>query len=264
MMNCYARNTSPNGCYIRTSITAEHRVRNVPIDIEQFEDEPTLGEPTTSERIVRFLVEHADQAYTRAEIADALDVNPETVGTNLTRLKARGLVRHREPYWAFTDDHERARAVLHDRGADDLAALLSDLERDSSHETNDRSRTTDPDAQTLDESSLPDDPHRAASSAFVQRARDRLDDAIDACYVFGSVARGTETAASDVDVLVVIADEADIRAVDDQLLDIAFEVQLEHDVPIEVHSLRASEFEARRDRGEPFVRTILEEGVRSD
>ena len=78
----------------------------MPIDIEQFEDEPTLDEPTTSERIVRFLLEHADQAFTRSEIADALDVNPETVGTNLTRLKARELVRHREPYWAFTDDHD--------------------------------------------------------------------------------------------------------------------------------------------------------------
>ena len=234
----------------------------MPIDIEQFDDEPTLGEPTTGERIVRFLITHDDQAFTRSEIADAIDADPETVGTNLTRLKARGLVRHREPYWAFTDDHEQARTVLRERDADNLAALLSEPERDSSHGTDDGSRTTYPDAQALDESSLLDDPHRAAASAFVQRARDRLDDAIDACYVFGSVARGTETAASDVDVLVVIADEADVRAVDDQLLDIAFEVQLEHDVPIEVHSLRASEFARRRERGEPFVRRVVTEGVR--
>jgi predicted nucleotidyltransferase len=262
-MNCYARSVNPNGCYIRTCITVEHLVHSVPIDIEQFEDPASREELPTSQRIVRFLLEHADQAYTRAEIADALDVNPETVGTNLTRLKARGLVRHREPYWAFTDDHEQARAVFRERGADDLAALLSDLGRDSRHRTDDGSRIPEPDAQALGESSPPDDPHRAAASAFVQRARDRLDDAIDACYVFGSVARGTETATSDVDVLVVVTDEADFQTVDEQLLDVAFDVQLKYDVRIEVHSMPASEFTRRRERGEPFVRSVVTEGVRS-
>jgi predicted nucleotidyltransferase len=263
MRGYYSRNISPND-YARTSITAEHLVRNVPIDIKQFEDPASREALPTSQRIVRFLLEHADQAYTRAEIADTLDANPETVGTNLTRLKARGLVRHREPYWAFTDDHEQARAVLRERDADDLAALLSDPERDSRQGTDDGSRIPEPDAQASDESSLPDGPHRTAASAFVDRVRDQFGEAIDACYVFGSVARGTETATSDVDVLVVIADETDFRTVDEQLLDIAFDVQLEHDVRIEVHSMPASEFEARRDRGEPFVRTILEEGVRDD
>jgi predicted nucleotidyltransferase/DNA-binding transcriptional ArsR family regulator len=229
----------------------------VPIDIERFESAAGPDEPTTSERIVQFLLEHEDRAFTRGEIADAIDVNPETVGTNLTRLKARGLVRHREPYWAFTDDHEQARAVLRERGADDLVALLSEPARDGSPEIErgTQKASTGPDS---------DRPHRLAASAFTDRVRDQLGEAIDACYVFGSVARRTETATSDVDILVVIADEAEFRDVDDRLLDIAFDVQLEYDVSIEVHSLRASEFEARRDRGEPFVRKIVEEGVTSD
>lgn len=226
----------------------------MPIDIERFESAEGLDEPTTSERLVRFLIEHDFRAYTQAEIADAIHVNPETVGTNLSRLKACGLVRHREPYWALTDDHERARTILRERGADDLAALLSELARDGSHETD---RET-PDASTGSDS---DRPHRLAASAFTGRVRDQLGEAIDACYIFGSVARQTETVMSDVDILVVIADEADFRNVDDRLLEIAFDVQLEYDVPIEVHSLRTSEFEARRDRGEPFVRRIVAESV---
>jgi predicted nucleotidyltransferase len=226
----------------------------MPIDIERFESAEGPDEPTTGERIIRFLLEHDDRAYTRGEIAAAIDVNPETVGTNLTRLKARDLVRHREPYWAFTDDHEQARTILRERGADDLVALLSESARDGSH-------GVDRGAQKASTESDSGRPHRLAASAFTDRVRDQLGEAIDACYVFGSVARRTETATSDVDILAVIADEADFREADDRLLDIAFDVQLEYDVPIEVHSLRTSEFEAHRGRGEPFVRRIVEEGA---
>jgi predicted nucleotidyltransferase/DNA-binding transcriptional ArsR family regulator len=226
----------------------------MPIDIEQFEDEAGLDDPTTSERIIRFLLSHTDEAYTRSEIADTIGVAPETVGTNLTRLKARGLVRHREPYWAFTDDHERARAALHNRGDDDLTDLLSESDREDSLESDRNSKDT----STSSVSSMP---HREAASAFVDRARDQLSGAIEEVYIFGSVARRAETAMSDVDILVVIANEADFQAIDDRLLEIAFDIQLEYDVAIEVHSLQASEFETRRTRGEPFVRTILEEGL---
>lgn len=227
----------------------------MPIDIEQFEDGAGLGEPSTSERIVRFLVTHEDQAYTRAELADALDAKPETVGTNLTRLKDRGLVRHREPYWAFADDRERAREILRERGMDDLAALVSAPAREAD------SGSQDPPVASV---SGFGGSHRTAASAFVDRVRTQLGDVIETCYLFGSVARGSESASSDVDVLVVVADEEDFQAVDDQLLDTAFDVQLEYDVRIEVHSMPVSEFETRRERGEPFVRTIVEEGVRCD
>lgn len=79
----------------------------MPISIDRFERDEELRERTTSERVVRFLLAHDDQAFTRGELADALDVDPNTIGTNLSRLKERGLVRHREPYWAITDDRER-------------------------------------------------------------------------------------------------------------------------------------------------------------
>lgn len=77
------------------------------IDIEQFEQGAVGDGMTTSEKILRFLKVNDDKAFTRSEIADAIDVNANTVGTNLSRLKDRELVRHRGNYWAITEDEER-------------------------------------------------------------------------------------------------------------------------------------------------------------
>ncbi|WP_227377989.1 nucleotidyltransferase domain-containing protein [Haladaptatus halobius] len=103
--------------------------------------------------------------------------------------------------------------------------------------------------------------HGDAAAAFFDRARDCLDEAIEALYHFGSVARHTKKRTSDVDILAVIADDADYAAIDDQLLDIAYDIQLDYGVPTEVHSIHASEFTARKNRGEPFIRTVIEEGM---
>lgn len=220
----------------------------MPVDIDRFEQGTPLGELTTSERIVRFLAANDAQAYTRREIAEAIDRDPETVGTNLTRLKNRGLVRHREPYWAFTDDRGHARAVLEDRYDDEaVASILGDVEH---REPADGRRAA-----------LPSDrgSHGPAARDFFDRVRDRLGDAVEALYLFGSVARGAETSSSDVDILAVVADDADYAVVDDVLLELAYDVQLDHEVRVEVHSLRAGEFNDRRERGDPFVRSVLAE-----
>jgi predicted nucleotidyltransferase/DNA-binding transcriptional ArsR family regulator len=247
----------------------------MPIDIDRFKDEDALRDPPTSERIIRFLIEHDDNAYTRGEIADAIDANPETVGTNLTRLKDRGLVRHREPYWAVTDDRERAITTLRDRYDD--AALTDLLGTEDGTEWKAHAITPDefntprgdidadgtPEADNTGASSStkpPTNPHREAAAAFFERVRDRLDTILDALYLFGSVARASATADSDVDVLAVISDDADYATVDDQLLDIAYDIQLEYGVRVEVHSIQASEFAARKERGDPFIRTVVQEG----
>lgn len=247
----------------------------MPIDIDRFEDAEALRDPPTSERILRFLIEHDDNAYTRGEIADAIDANPETVGTNLTRLKDSGLVRHREPYWAVTDDREDAINTLNDRYDD--AALTDLLGTEDWNEWKEHAVTPDefntPWDDIDDEGTSEDDntgsssstepitkPHREAATVFFEGVRDRLDTAIDALYLFGSVARANAMADSDVDVLAVVSDDADYATVDDQLLDIAYDVQLEYGVRVEVHSIRASEFAARKERGDPFIRTVLQEG----
>jgi Mn-dependent DtxR family transcriptional regulator len=76
----------------------------MPISIDRFERAKDMP---TGERIVRFLATNSDKAFTRSEIATAIEVDPNTVGTNLSRLKERGLVRHIRPHWAITDDEQR-------------------------------------------------------------------------------------------------------------------------------------------------------------
>lgn len=50
--------------------------------------------------ILSFLVQHPETGFSPAEIHDATDIPRGSVGTTLSRLKERGLVRHKEPYWA--------------------------------------------------------------------------------------------------------------------------------------------------------------------
>lgn len=93
----------------------------MPIDIAAFESEGRLGEPSTGERVIAHLAANDDKAFTRGEIAAAVDADANSVGSALTRLKDRGLVRHRQRHWAVTDDRDRLRA------ADDLHRLFETL-----------------------------------------------------------------------------------------------------------------------------------------
>jgi predicted nucleotidyltransferase len=80
-------------------------------------------------------------------------------------------------------------------------------------------------------------------------------------FLFDSTARGEATGlSSDVDFLAVIADDADRDAVVEALEDAAYDAMLEHDPVVEVHVLTRSEFERRRERGDPLVRRVLHEG----
>lgn len=85
----------------------------MPITRDEFETaESTDRERSTAEAIVDFLVEHEDMAFTRGEIAEAIDRDPNTVSTNLTRLKSRGFVEHRGQHWAITTDSDRLAELL--------------------------------------------------------------------------------------------------------------------------------------------------------
>jgi Mn-dependent DtxR family transcriptional regulator len=79
------------------------------IDIEEFEnaDADDFEERTDTERIVLFLDEHDDRAWKAATIAERLGLETDAVSAILSRLKERGLVRHKRPYWAITDDEDR-------------------------------------------------------------------------------------------------------------------------------------------------------------
>jgi len=79
------------------------------IDRETFEraDEGELVELSTPDRVLGFLVAHADRAFEASEIAARAELDSGTVSTALSRLKSRGLVEHKGTYWAVTRDEER-------------------------------------------------------------------------------------------------------------------------------------------------------------
>ena len=80
--------------------------------MDEFEEAGDGGEFTTGESIVAFLLENDENAWTRSEIAEAIDRDPNTVATNLSRLKNRNLVRHRENHWAITKDRVRLEEAI--------------------------------------------------------------------------------------------------------------------------------------------------------
>lgn len=76
----------------------------MPISIDEFDhyESPDKSE-TNAERVVRFLAENRDQAFKAAEIAEKTEINENSIHPVLKRLRSRGLVRHKEPYWAIGD-----------------------------------------------------------------------------------------------------------------------------------------------------------------
>lgn len=84
----------------------------MPISIDEFEShEPEEG-MTNAERVLRFLARNDDRAYKAVEIAEATGVDENSIHPVLNRLKERGLVRHREPYWAVGDLDDVQDAVV--------------------------------------------------------------------------------------------------------------------------------------------------------
>jgi len=86
------------------------------VSIDEFESADLPEGPSVPEQVIVYLYTHANAAFTRSEIATAIDEDSNTVGTALTRLKERDLVRHRGQYWAITEDDQRVAAAydLHD------------------------------------------------------------------------------------------------------------------------------------------------------
>lgn len=92
----------------------------MPISIDDFDEEPAdaldLNEGTQPYRILQFLAENNDQAFTQTEIHEATDIKRGSVGAVLSRLEDRSLVRHRGRYWAIAAD-DRLASYAAQRGA---------------------------------------------------------------------------------------------------------------------------------------------------
>lgn len=84
----------------------------MPISVDQLNEEPTevldLQAGTQPHRILQFLAENDDKAFTQTEIHNVTDIKRGSVGAVLSRLADRGLVRHRGRYWAIAEDDRLA------------------------------------------------------------------------------------------------------------------------------------------------------------
>ena len=98
----------------------------MPIGIDRFEEEPAdvldLQEGTQPYRILRFLAEHSDQAFTQTEVHEATGIKRGSVGAALSRLEDRGLVRHRGRYWAIGKDDRLASYAAQTRASSSSTA----------------------------------------------------------------------------------------------------------------------------------------------
>lgn len=102
----------------------------MPISIDEFESRDPEKRETNAERVVRFLAHNRDKAYKAIEIAEATDVNENSIHPVLNRLEERGLVRHREPYWAIGDLEKVRDAMVFGSTADFLDEALGPESRE--------------------------------------------------------------------------------------------------------------------------------------
>ncbi|WP_394324640.1 MarR family transcriptional regulator [Haloquadratum walsbyi] len=81
------------------------------IDIDEFENAGAdeFEEQSDTERIVLFLDKYNNRAWKAATIAEQLGLDTDAVSAILSRLKDRGLVRHKRPYWAISVDRGHRR-----------------------------------------------------------------------------------------------------------------------------------------------------------
>jgi hypothetical protein len=87
--------------------TSAPGVLYTPVRTEEFETGDLPDGPSVPEQVLVYLYTNRDKAFTRSEIATGIDADPNTVGTALSRLKQRNLVRHKSEYWAITEDIDR-------------------------------------------------------------------------------------------------------------------------------------------------------------
>lgn len=85
----------------------------MPVQFDEYEaladevDRP-IREGSNAHRILSFLLDHPGTGFTPSEIAERTAIPRGSVGPTLHRLEARGIVRHKEPYWAAATDDRLA------------------------------------------------------------------------------------------------------------------------------------------------------------
>ena len=99
----------------------------------------------------------------------------------------------------------------------------------------------------------------AALREFTRKVQGTLGAKLVALKLFGSKATGRDTPDSDIDVLVIV-NEASVE-VEDQVLDIAFEVNLEHGVYISPRVIPRIILDDPVWKITPFLQALAKEGI---
>jgi len=72
---------------------------------EEFEEAPderlSVGTDTNADRVLSFLCDNPDKAYTVGEIHEATGVKKGSLGVVLSGLREKGLLKHRGKYWTI-------------------------------------------------------------------------------------------------------------------------------------------------------------------
>jgi predicted nucleotidyltransferase len=99
----------------------------------------------------------------------------------------------------------------------------------------------------------------AALQEFTSAVRHHLGSRLIALKLFGSHVRGEAALDSDLDVLVVV--EEATSALENEILDLAFQANLAHDVYISPRVIARRVFEDPVWRSTPFIRALQAEGA---
>lgn len=95
-------------------------------------------------------------------------------------------------------------------------------------------------------------------NSFVEEVRRIYKDNLSAIILFGSVARGTATDESDLDIAILV--NIDDKEMYEQLLDAVVKLDLENDVVIATTIIEKNQFDAWKDVL-PFYKNINREGI---
>jgi len=101
----------------------------MPVDFETYDpSDPRidLSEGTNARELLSFLLATPTVGYTPRELATETGVARGSVGPTLKRLRAAGLVRHKEPYWAAPNDERVAAATASFLGFESVEAIAGD------------------------------------------------------------------------------------------------------------------------------------------
>ncbi len=103
-------------------------------------------------------------------------------------------------------------------------------------------------------------PHEISALAeFVQRLRERWQGRIAHVWLFGSKVRGDSSPDSDIDLLIVAADNG--LDIDANISHLSVEVDLAHDVVLSDHVVGIDRYRQMAARQEPLFHSIQREGI---